>query len=248
MSINNLKRNRFRFDVAFSFAEEDRAFVDRVAELLKDQKIKMYYDDHERVSVWGKDLLLYLDEVYRSDARFCVMFISKYYKEKRWTMLEADWAKARSFFMKNKEYILPFRLDDSEIPGIRNSIGYLSIEDYDERKLAQAIIEKVQRKAGARPSIRTLAAFGVFIMAGIGFALYKPPKQSLEMQSVLGKILEKRQAWHFRAVCEDSMLSQSTGAGTCSHHGGVARYLDTTIYGKSKEECQRALCGQSSKP
>ncbi len=45
------------------------------------------------------------------------MFLSRNYAAKLWTNHEREAAQARAF-RENEEYILPIRLDDTEIPGI----------------------------------------------------------------------------------------------------------------------------------
>lgn len=134
--------NSFEYDVTLSFAGEDRDFVDCVAGLLKKSGLKVFYDRYEQISLWGKDLYTHLDDVYTNKARFCVMFISSHYAKKLWTNHEMKSAQARAF-TNSEEYILPFRLDDTVIPGIRQTVGYLSIKGYDCQQLAQAIAEKI---------------------------------------------------------------------------------------------------------
>lgn len=132
----------FDFDVTLSFAGEDREFVRCVAENLKNKGLKLFYDEYEQVNLWGKDLYTHLDDIYRNKSRYCVMFISKHYKQKLWTNHERESAQARAF-KDDTEYILPFRLDDTEIPGIRETTDYLSINEFDCKQLAEAISNKL---------------------------------------------------------------------------------------------------------
>jgi hypothetical protein len=108
--------SQFEYDVYFSFAGEDRAYVEEVADLIKEKSVRVFYDKYERSKLWGKDLYTYLDEVYRKRTQYCVIFISKYYAKKLWTNHERQSAQARAF-TENEEYLLPVRFDDTEIPG-----------------------------------------------------------------------------------------------------------------------------------
>lgn len=74
-----------RYDVALSFAGEERQYVDAVAAHLKNASVKVFYDDYEKVQLWGKDLYLHLDWVYRKASRYCVVFVSEDYARKVWT-------------------------------------------------------------------------------------------------------------------------------------------------------------------
>ncbi len=142
------------YDVALSFAGEDRAFVKRVADILQKNEINVFYDEYEKVKLWGKDLYTHLDEVYRNKSRYCIIFISKHYKEKLWTNHERESAQARAF-SENQEYILPFKLDATDIPGVRPTTGYLSLKDTDEEALAFAIIEKLGERQTSKPETLT---------------------------------------------------------------------------------------------
>lgn len=130
------------YDVALSFAGEDRDYVDKVAHLLRDQNIKVFYDLFEETSLWGRDLYAYLTDVYQKHAKFTVMFISASYGKKLWTNHERKAAQARAF-SEAQEYILPARFDNTEIPGILPTTGYLSLQHRTPEELAAAIIHKL---------------------------------------------------------------------------------------------------------
>src|SRR5262245_31136756 len=111
------------FDVCLSFAGEDREYVDRVAAELRSAGVRLFYDAYEDVDLWGKDLYQHLDAVYRHKARYCVAFFSAAYAAKVWTKHELKSAQTRAF-EENREYILPARFDDTEIPGVPKTVKY----------------------------------------------------------------------------------------------------------------------------
>lgn len=117
----------YKYDVAFSFSGDDREYVEEVAQILKDNGVAVFYDMFERIDLWGKDLGMHFDYVYRKAAKYCVPFISATYKEKIWTNHEIKTAISRAI-NSNEEYILPARFDDTEIDGIRPTIGYLDLK------------------------------------------------------------------------------------------------------------------------
>ncbi|MDA3876851.1 MAG: TIR domain-containing protein [Halothiobacillus sp.] len=132
----------FPYEVALSFAGEDRLYVYAVATALRARKIRVFYDDYEKVSLWGKDLYTHLNEVYSKNAKFCVLFISRHYREKVWTNHERKSAQARAFEEK-REYILPARIDDTEIPGLNKTVGYIDCSKISPQELANLIIDKI---------------------------------------------------------------------------------------------------------
>jgi hypothetical protein len=147
--------NSFEFDVALSFAGEDREYVEHVAELLAAGGIRVFYDRYLRTELWGKDLYEHLDDVYRNRARFCVLFASKHYAQKVWTTHERKSAQARAL-RQHSEYVLPARFDDTPIPGVRPTVGYVDLRGTAPREFAELIVEKVT-STGAEESAAALA-------------------------------------------------------------------------------------------
>lgn len=136
----------FEFDVALSFAGEDRGYVEDVAADLADHGVRIFYDEYSAAESWGRDLYVFLDEVYRKKARFAVVFVSRHYVSKPWPTHERQSAQARAL-TELEPYLLPIRLDDSEVPGLRPTVGYV-----DARRVSkQHLVELVMKKLGQLP-------------------------------------------------------------------------------------------------
>ena len=146
--------SRYDFDIAVSFAGEDREVVQLYCDILFSNKLKVFYDKYERIGLWGANLYDKLDEVYRTKALFCVIFISKHYAAKVWTNHERQSAQARAL-QENREYVLPVRLDDTEIPGIPPTIGYEDLRKISVEKLAEMTVQKVRQLKHNAPSSNT---------------------------------------------------------------------------------------------
>lgn len=131
-----------KYDVALSFAGEDRAYGEQVAGYLRSRDVKVFYDLYEEASLWGKDLAEHLDMVYRT-AKYCVMFISEHYAGKVWPSHERRAALARSLEERD-EYILPARFDETDVPGIRPTIGYINLSHKSPEQLGQLILKKLR--------------------------------------------------------------------------------------------------------
>lgn len=142
----------FQFDVALSFAGEDREYVDTLADRLRTHGVKVFYDRYEQPTLWGKDLYEHLDHVYQRAARYCVLFASEHYARKVWTNHERKSAQARAL-RENEEYILPVRLDDTEIPGLRSTVGYIDARSTTSDELVDLILQKVQQPSEQVASI-----------------------------------------------------------------------------------------------
>jgi hypothetical protein len=138
----------YEYDVVLSFAGENRAYVDEVAAALQLRNITVFYDEFEKVNLWGKDLVEHLDQIYRVKGRYCVMFISQFYAVKAWPTQERRSAQARAF-QSSKEYILPARFDDTEIPGVLPTVGYIDLNGYTPDQFADLVVAKVKEDAVA---------------------------------------------------------------------------------------------------
>jgi hypothetical protein len=136
------RRRRYEYDLVLSFAGEDRKVVENLYNTLIRSRVKVFYDKAEQASLWGKDLYQHLQTIYRDKARFCVVFISKNYVKKRWTKHELRQAQERAF-KESIEYILPVRLDDTEVPGLNMTTGYIELGRSDTPAVVALLLEKL---------------------------------------------------------------------------------------------------------
>jgi hypothetical protein len=133
---------RREYDVALSFAGEDREYVEKVAEGLKAAGVAVFYDGFEQVGLWGEDLAEHLGEVYGKRSRFVVLFLSRAYAAKAWPNHEKQFAIGRQLATGQRR-ILPVRFDETEIAGLPPTIGYLDLRVLTPEKLVELIRQKV---------------------------------------------------------------------------------------------------------
>jgi TIR domain len=143
ISLSRKRNAATDYDVALSFAGEDRAYVEQVAHELRRSGVSVFYDDFEKHTLWGTNLYDELTKVYEKSARFTVMFISKLYADKRWTNFERQAAQARAY-SESREYILPARFDDTELPGLLPTTAYVSLKEMSPADLAGLIVKKLE--------------------------------------------------------------------------------------------------------
>lgn len=151
------------YDVCLSYAGEDRDYVQEVATHLRAFGIRVFYDIYEEVSLWGIDLQQRFADIYQHSSRYCVMFVSQHYKDKVWPNHESANAFARA--LRDKDYLLPVRFDDTEIPGLLPTLRYVDANTRTTEELAKMIKERTtpsQRKHYF-PSVpdRLFASLGV---------------------------------------------------------------------------------------
>jgi len=131
------------YDIAISFAGEDRAVAEKLASLLVAKGLDVFYDDYELANLWGRDLYVHLSKIYKDEAKYCLMLVSEHYAKKQWTSHERRAAQARAF-AENSEYILLLRLDDALVDGILDTIGFLDYRKVSEERIVDSVVHKVR--------------------------------------------------------------------------------------------------------
>jgi|GEM_PF-518495 len=136
------KVKKYDYDIALSFAGENREYVREVANILKNYRIRVFYDEFEEYTLWGNNLIEYLQNIYKERAKYTVMFISKYYAKKLWTNHERKAMQERAF-IESKEYILPARFDYTEIPGLYSTISYIDLNTKTPYEFVKIVLQKI---------------------------------------------------------------------------------------------------------
>jgi TIR domain len=70
------------------------------------------------------------------------VFVSSAYVKKNWTKHELKHAQARSF-ESEREYILPLRIDDTVLPGLAPTIGYLDLRQHHIAQVGLLLLDKL---------------------------------------------------------------------------------------------------------
>jgi hypothetical protein len=60
------RKKRYEFDIALSFAGENRVVVKKLAKMLQDYGVDVFYDEYNRATLWGKDLYQHLQDIYQN--------------------------------------------------------------------------------------------------------------------------------------------------------------------------------------
>lgn len=139
---NQDAETHYEFEAALSFAGEDRTFVSQVAKFLKDKKINIYYDDNDKHNIVSQNVPNRLQEIFTHKSRRCIIFISKYYYEKKYTMFE--WECAQERFLNQKDYIIPVKLDDIPIKGIPEIFGHIDARGRTPEDVGNEILGIIQ--------------------------------------------------------------------------------------------------------
>ncbi len=134
----------YKYDLAISFAGEQRELADALARRLDASGYSIFYDEFQQAELWGSDLSVALGEVYSREARYCLIILSKDYVAKPWTNHERQSAISQ-FIQRRGDYILCLKAEDIELPGFPSIIGYISLERLEVDAVYKLLLQKLGR-------------------------------------------------------------------------------------------------------
>jgi hypothetical protein len=144
-----MEQSAKEYEVSLSFAGEDRTYVADVARHLRAAGVRLFYDEFERVRLWGVDLAEDLQQQYFARSQYVLMFISEHYVSKIWPGHEKRAALAAAI-ASNREYILPVRFDDTELPGMNPTVRFEDARQTSSAELADLVLQKLGRNLNER--------------------------------------------------------------------------------------------------
>ena len=163
--------NDEQFEIALSFAGEQRAFVQRVASALIARGVEVFFDEEAEVQLWGKNLVEEFQRIYMDASHAVAMFISAEYAGKPWTRHERRSALSRAL-RERGEYILPIRFDNTELEGLSPDIAAVKIGDRTPEEIASMIAEKLVRLGVSLPASRSpVEGASMEPIVGLGFVV-----------------------------------------------------------------------------
>jgi hypothetical protein len=139
----HIRHSDYIYDVALSFAGEDRAVVMEFVAELKQRGLDVFYDFDQQAQLWGQDLRKKLAEVYANEALYMVVFLSEHYPEKDWPNFEFAVGKDAAA-KRTAEYLLPVRLDDVHVVGLNNTVGHLDARQRSSAEIAEVLCQKLE--------------------------------------------------------------------------------------------------------
>lgn len=134
---------KYEYDVALSFAGENRDLAQKFYNKLRRKKIKVFFDKMEQSRLIGMDLDKEFRRIYGGKSRLIVILISKFYPAKDWTRFESeiiiDEAKRRG-----KTYFIPCIIDDTPVFGLPRTIGHIDLRKTTITDAVNMIVEKLK--------------------------------------------------------------------------------------------------------
>ncbi|UCG66682.1 MAG: toll/interleukin-1 receptor domain-containing protein [Deltaproteobacteria bacterium] len=105
--------------------------------------MKVFFARSENVYLFGKSLTSEIQYIFGPDTKFVVPIISKNYAKKRWPKYEFKTAKKEEP-RRRFEFILPIRLDDVNLNGLKEDIVYIDLRKEGIFRTVDILIEKLR--------------------------------------------------------------------------------------------------------
>lgn len=125
----------FQYDVFLSFSSKDRLRVEKLAERLKDEGIKVWYDDWE--IQFGDDIFLKIERGLE-DSQSQILVMSNNAFESDWVTLERNTTLFRDPTNKDRRFI-PLLLEDCDIRDTIRRFRYVDWRNEDESEYKKLI-------------------------------------------------------------------------------------------------------------
>ena len=130
----------YTFDVALSFAVEDREAVFAIAKCLRSHGVSVFCVEFETSPLWGDELPQHLVDVYLRWARYAVVFVSVDYRDKLWLRDDLMSPLVRALAERG-ENLLTVRFDDSELEGLPECADALDLRQETPEEVCLHICE-----------------------------------------------------------------------------------------------------------
>lgn len=104
----------YEYDIALSFAGENRDLAKHIATQLEDLDVQVFYDESFEANFLGKAWTKKFKEIFADESRYVVVLLDKYHSEKIWPTFEREHFAPRVA----DEHVIPIYLDDTKFVGI----------------------------------------------------------------------------------------------------------------------------------
>ena len=135
----------YKYDVAFSCAEEDLPVAQQIAASFREYGISYYLYTEHLAEHLGEDIFRISLDKYESEARYFLMLVSETYVKKHWSNIERQ--IAQTVKRNGEAYILPIHIGENvpKVDGLGENIVYLKWKN-DPAEIARLIVEKKKNK------------------------------------------------------------------------------------------------------
>lgn len=137
----------YKFDIAISFAGENRKLADYISTILSILDFEIFYDELYEANYLGSSWSEKFEEIFNNESRYVVCLLDSNHKEKIWPTFERECFQERI----KEQAVIPIFLDDTKFVGIPQDIVGIkfkfrpNVKDWQERA-SKEILSKLLLK------------------------------------------------------------------------------------------------------
>jgi len=137
------KSTDYKFDIAISFAGENRALAEYITTFLRVFDYEVFYDELYEANYLGSSWSDRFEEVFNRESRYVLCLLDKNHKAKIWPTFERECFQER---VKEKA-VIPVFLDDSKFVGIPQDLVGIKYKFHEkDPKWKDAAVDIILRK------------------------------------------------------------------------------------------------------
>tara|TARA_Y100000768_G_C23955117_1_gene672341 strand:- start:374 stop:1492 length:1119 start_codon:yes stop_codon:yes gene_type:complete len=160
---------KYKYDIAISFAEEDRdiaTLLDRVFQSGRLKRIKPFYYPKYEKELIGENLDVLLPKIYGWEAEYALIILSKNYLLKKYCQIELEAIKKRRA-LQEERYVFVIRKDDTPVEAIGLPEGFVYRQWNHEPEQFVELLRKIldERNDVASRKLIAIVSSLVFITA-----------------------------------------------------------------------------------
>lgn len=237
------------YDIAVSFAGEQRDYVVQFVEACKARDISVFYDRDLTNEWWGKSYIREQRKVYGKNTRYFVPFISTEYLAK--SIPQDEFSSAMMTAVNQGDgYVLPVLWGSVQVPSdlLHPHIHYLKADDYSPQQLADAVVQRIG--VGGRQPGRDV---GEVVQEALKFRMPKVVPQSFstyrELDATYDYLADQLQAAVHQLESAGFIgtirRGESKLAVRIERHGQIVYALDIEKGGPFGDDCLNFVTGRN---
>lgn len=132
----------YEFEIAISFAGENRELARKFSEKLEIFDVSVFFDELYESNLLGKALTKQFTRIFNEDSKFVLCLLDSNHHEKIWPTFERETFRARV----QEEAIIPVYLDDTKFLGIPEDLyGFDMKNTHTDDDVDNAVIKLVEK-------------------------------------------------------------------------------------------------------
>lgn len=142
----------FKFEVALSYVGAQLEVATRLSATLRDRGLSVFFDRVDVETIVGRDGPDALTDMYRAQARVCVLLLSPAYEQSAWTRIEREAVLARRSTDRTA-FLIPVRVEGEPPDWLPRQLLYFDLLRQSIDELSDVVVQRVRRVAGAARAV-----------------------------------------------------------------------------------------------